>query len=399
MKKYAFLSDFCSIFARDLKETIMKLFDVYPLFDVNITKGKGCKVWDDKGQEYLDLYGGHAVISIGHSHPYYISKVSEQLQNLGFYSNSVINKLQSELAERLGKICGYDDYQLFLINSGAEANENALKLASFTNGRTRVLSAEKAFHGRTSLAVEVTNNPKIIAPINDNGHVTYLPMNDLAAWEAELAKGDVCAVILECIQGVGGIKLATEEFAQGLAAACKKHGTILICDEIQCGYGRSGKFFAHQWLGIRPDIITVAKGIANGFPMGGVLISPEFKPVYGQLGTTFGGNHLACAAALAVLDVFEQEHLVENAHEVGEYLITQLKELQKTEPHIQDVRGRGLMIGIDLDIPHKDVRQPLIYQEHCFTGCAGTNILRLLPPLCLTKAEADLFIEKLKKTL
>ena len=399
MKKYAFLSDFCSIFARDLKETIMKLFDVYPLFDVNIVKGKGCKVWDDKGQEYLDLYGGHAVISIGHSHPHYISKVSEQLQNLGFYSNSVINKLQVELAERLGKICGYDDYQLFLINSGAEANENALKLASFTNGRTRVLSAEKAFHGRTSLAVEVTNNPKIIAPINDNGHVTYLPMNDLAAWEAELAKGDVCAVILECIQGVGGIKLATEEFAQGLAAACKKYGTILICDEIQCGYGRSGKFFAHQWLGIRPDIITVAKGIANGFPMGGVLISPEFKPVYGQLGTTFGGNHLACAAALAVLDVFEQEHLVENAHEVGEYLITQLKELQKTEPHIQDVRGRGLMIGIDLDIPHKDVRQPLIYQEHCFTGCAGTNILRLLPPLCLTKAEADLFIEKLKKTL
>ena len=377
----------------------MKLFDVYPLFDVNIVKGKGCKVWDDKGQEYLDLYGGHAVISIGHSHPHYISKVSEQLQNLGFYSNSVINKLQVELAERLGKICGYDDYKLFLINSGAEANENALKLASFTNGRTRVLSAEKAFHGRTSLAVEVTNNPKIIAPINDNGHVTYLPMNDLAVWEAELAKGDVCAVILECIQGVGGIKLATEEFAQGLAAACKKHGTILICDEIQCGYGRSGKFFAHQWLGIRPDIITVAKGIANGFPMGGVLISPEFKPVYGQLGTTFGGNHLACAAALAVLDVFEQEHLVENAHEVGEYLIAQLKELQKTEPHIQDVRGRGLMIGIDLDIPHKDVRQPLIYQEHCFTGCAGTNILRLLPPLCLTKAEADLFIEKLKKTL
>ena len=399
MKECADLSDFCSIFARDLKETIMKLFDVYPLFDVNIVKGKGCKVWDDKGQEYLDLYGGHAVISIGHSHPHYISKVTEQLQNLGFYSNSVINKLQVELAERLGKICGYDDYQLFLINSGAEANENALKLASFTNGRTRVLSAEKAFHGRTSLAVEVTNNPKIIAPINDNGHVTYLPLNDLAAWEAELAKGDVCAVILECIQGVGGIKLATAEFAQGLAAACKKHGTILICDEIQCGYGRSGKFFAHQWLGIRPDIITVAKGIANGFPMGGVLISPEFKPVYGQLGTTFGGNHLACAAALAVLDVFEQEHLVENAHEVGEYLITQLKELQKTEPHIQDVRGRGLMIGIDLDIPHKDVRQPLIYQEHCFTGCAGTNILRLLPPLCLTKAEADLFIEKLKKTL
>ena len=377
----------------------MKLFDVYPLFDVNIVKGKGCKVWDDKGQEYLDLYGGHAVISIGQSHPHYIEKVSEQVSQLGFYSNSVINKLQVELAERLGKISGYDDYQLFLINSGAEANENALKLASFTNGRTRVLSCEKAFHGRTSLAVEVTNNPKIIAPINDNGHVTYLPMNDLAAWETELAKGDVCAVILECIQGVGGIKLATPEFAQGLSAACKKYGTILICDEIQCGYGRSGKFFAHQWLDIKPDIITVAKGIANGFPMGGVLISPEFKPVYGQLGTTFGGNHLACAAALAVLDVFEAENLVENAHEVGEYLIAQLKELQKTQKHIVDVRGRGLMIGIDLDCRHKDVRQPLIYEQHCFTGCAGTNILRLLPPLCLAKADADLFIEKLKKTL
>ena len=377
----------------------MKLFDVYPLFEVNIVKGKGCKVWDDKGQEYLDLYGGHAVISIGHAHPHYIQKVTEQLQKLGFYSNSVINKLQVELAERLGKVSGYDDYQLFLINTGAEANENALKLASFTNGRTRVLSCEKAFHGRTSLAVEVTNNPKIIAPINDNSHVTYLPMNDLPAWEAELAKGDVCAVILECIQGVGGIKLATKEFAQGLAAACKKYGTILICDEIQCGYGRSGKFFAHQWLDIRPDIITVAKGIANGFPMGGVLISPEFKPVYGQLGTTFGGNHLACAAALAVLDVFEEEKLVENANSVGSYLIEQLKELQKTEKHIVDVRGRGLMIGIDLDCPHADVRKPLIYQEHCFTGCAGTNILRLLPPLCLTKAEADDFIERLRKCL
>ena len=377
----------------------MKLFDVYPLFDVNIVKGKGCKVWDDKGQEYLDLYGGHAVISIGHAHPHYIQKVTEQLQKLGFYSNSVINKLQVELAERLGKVSGYDDYQLFLINSGAEANENALKLASFTNGRTRVLSCEKAFHGRTSLAVEVTNNPKIIAPINDNSHVTYLPMNDLPAWEAELAKGDVCAVILECIQGVGGIKLATKEFAQGLAAACKKYGTILICDEIQCGYGRSGKFFAHQWLDISPDIITVAKGIANGFPMGGVLISPEFKPVYGQLGTTFGGNHLACAAALAVLDVFEEEKLVENANSVGSYLIEQLKELQKTEKHIVDVRGRGLMIGIDLDCPHADVRKPLIYHEHCFTGCAGTNILRLLPPLCLTKQEADDFIERLRKCL
>ena len=377
----------------------MNLFDVYPLFDVNIVKGEGCKVWDDKGQEYLDLYGGHAVISIGHSHPHYIQKVTEQLQKIGFYSNSVINKLQVQLADRLGRISGYDDYHLFLINSGAEANENALKLASFTNGRTRVLSAEKAFHGRTSLAVEVTNNPKIIAPINANGHVTYLPLNDLPAWENELKKGDVCAVILECIQGVGGIKLATKEFAQGLQKLCKQHGTILVCDEIQCGYGRSGKFFAHQWLDIRPDIITVAKGIANGFPMGAVLISPEFKPVYGQLGTTFGGNHLACAAALAVLDVFETENLVENAREVGDYLIEKLKELQKTQTHIQDVRGRGLMIGIDLDIPHKDVRVPLIHQEHCFTGCAGTNILRLLPPLCLTKADADEFIERFQKVL
>jgi len=398
-------SNFAHDYNKDKENKKMKLFDVYPLFDVNIVRGKGCKVWDDKGQEYLDLYGGHAVISIGHSHPHYIEKVTEQVGKLGFYSNSVINKLQQELAERLGKISGYDDYQLFLINSGAEANENALKLASFTNGRTRVLSAEKAFHGRTSLAVEVTNNPKIIAPINANGHVTYLPMNDLPAWEAELAKGDVCAVILECIQGVGGIKLATAEFAQGLAAACRKYGTILICDEIQCGYGRSGKFFAHQWLGIRPDIITVAKGIANGFPMGGVLISPEFKPVYGQLGTTFGGNHLACAAALAVLDVFEEEKLVENADSVGTYLIEELKNLRIEElksagkSHIVDVRGRGLMIGIDLDIPHKDVRQPLIYEQHCFTGCAGQNILRLLPPLCLSKEDADEFIERLKKCL
>ena len=375
----------------------MKLFDVYPLFDVNIVKGQGCRVWDDKGQEYLDLYGGHAVISIGHSHPHYINKVTEQLQKIGFYSNSVINKLQVELAERLGAISGYDDYQLFLINSGAEANENALKLASFTNGRKRVLSCEKAFHGRTSVAVEVTNNPKIIAPINDNGHVTYLPLNDLPAWEAELSKGDVCAVILECIQGVGGIKLATKEFAQGLQAACKKYGTILICDEIQCGYGRSGKFFAHQWLDIRPDIITVAKGIANGFPMGGVLISPDFKPVYGQLGTTFGGNHLACAAALAVLDIYEEEGLVENARVVGDYLMEQLKMLNS--PRIKDIRGRGLMIGIDLDCPHAEVRKPLIYEQHCFTGCAGTNILRLLPPLCLTKADADDFIERLKKVL
>lgn len=375
----------------------MTLFDVYPLFDINIVKGRGCSVWDDKGQEYLDLYGGHAVISIGHCHPHYVEKLNEQLNALGFYSNSVINDLQRQLAERLGKACGYDDYQLFLINSGAEANENALKLASFKTGRTRVLSAAKAFHGRTSLAVEATDNPKIIAPINANNHVNYLPLNDLEAWERELAKGDVCACIIECIQGVGGIKLATEEFAKGLQAACRKYGAVLICDEIQCGYGRSGKFFAHQWLGIRPDIITVAKGIGNGFPMGAVLISPDFKPEYGQLGTTFGGNHLACAAALAVLDVMESEHLVDNAHEAGEYLMAKLKELQAEEPHIKEVRGRGLMIGIDLDMPHKALRQNLVYTQHCFTGCASTNILRLLPPLCFTKSMADDFIGRLKK--
>jgi acetylornithine aminotransferase len=375
----------------------MKLFDVYPLFDINIVEGKGCKVWDDKGREFLDLYGGHAVISIGHSHPHYIEKLTEQLQKIGFYSNSVINSLQGELAERLGHISGYSDYQLFLINSGAEANENALKLASFTNGRSRVLSAEKAFHGRTSLAVEVTDNPKIIAPINANNHVTYLPLNDLEAWERELSKNDVCAVILECIQGVGGIRMASAEFVQGLSAACKKHGTVLICDEIQCGYGRTGKFFAHQWLGIRPDIITVAKGIANGFPMGAVLISPQFKPIFGQLGTTFGGNHLACAAALAVLEVFEQEHLVKNAHETGEYLIEKVKELNNKK--ITEVRGRGFMIGIELNEPYREIRNRLVYEQHCFTGCAGTNTLRLLPPLCLTKAEADDFVERLKIVL
>ena len=377
----------------------MKLFDVYPLFDINIVKGRGCTVWDDKGQDYLDLYGGHAVISIGHCHPHYVEALKSQLDRLGFYSNSVVNTLQQQLAARLGKACGYDDYQLFLINSGAEANENAMKLASFHTGRKRILSAQKAFHGRTSLAVEATDNPKIIAPVNANGHVTYLPLNDLEPWEAELAKGDVAAVILECIQGVGGIRLATAEFAQGLQAVCRKYGTVLICDEIQCGYGRSGKFFAHQWLGIRPDLITVAKGIGNGFPMSGVLIAPSFEAVKGQLGTTFGGNHLACTAALAVLDVFEQEHLVDNAHEVGEYLLARLRELQQESQHIVEVRGRGLMAGAVLDIPHSEVRSRLMHEEHCFTGCAGTNILRILPPLCLTRDEVDDFIGRLGRTL
>lgn len=377
----------------------MKLFDVYPLYDINVVKGKGCKVWDDKGQEYLDLYGGHAVISIGHCHPRYVEKVGQQLQRLGFYSNSVINTLQAELAERLGKACGYDDYQLFLINSGAEANENALKLASFQNGRKRVLAIRKSFHGRTSLAVEVTDNPKIVAPINDCQHVTFLPINDLPAWEAELRKGDVCACIIECIQGVGGVGMLTPEFAQGLSQACQEHGAVLICDEIQCGYGRSGKFFAHQWLGIRPDIITMAKGIANGFPMGAVLISPRFTPVYGQLGTTFGGNHLACSAALATLDVMESEGLVENAHLVGDYLMDELRELRQRTRHITELRGRGLMVGVVLDVPHKEVRSKLIHEQHCFTGCAGTNVLRVLPPLCLSQGEVDEFIKRLETVL
>ncbi len=373
----------------------MILYDVYPLFDIEVVKGKGCHVWDSKGQEYLDLYGGHAVISIGHTHPHYVSSLTSQLGKLGFYSNSVINGLQSRLAERLGKLSGYEDYQFFLINSGAEANENALKLASFHTGRSRILAAGKAFHGRTSLAVEATDNPKIIAPINANGHVTFLPLNDLAAFEAELSKGDVAAVIVECIQGVGGIRLATAEFMQGLRKACDAHGTVLICDEIQCGYGRSGKFFAHQHLGVVPDMITVAKGIGNGFPMGGVLISPKFKPVYGQLGTTFGGNHLACAAALAVLDVIEQENLVENAARVGEHLIDALQGL----PGVREVRGKGLMIGLEFEDNIKELRSRLVHEQHVFTGAASTNILRLLPPLCLSIAEADDFVDRLKKAM
>lgn len=375
----------------------MRLFDVYPLFDVNIVKGKGCKVWDENGQEYLDLYGGHAVISIGHCHPHYVEMLNNQLNQLGFYSNSVINKLQVELAERIGKISGYEDYQLFLINSGAEANENALKLASFHNNRTRVLSAEKSFHGRTSLAVEVTNNPNIIAPINNNGHVTYLPLNDLEAWKRELEKGDVCAVILECIQGVGGIRLVEKDFIQGVRDLCDQYDTVLICDEIQCGYGRSGKFFAHQHLDVKPDVITVAKGIGNGFPLGAVLISPKYKPIYGQLGTTFGGNHLACAAGLAVVDVMEKENLVENAAKVGEYLMKKIKNANL--PHIVDVRGKGLMIGIELDCPHKEIRKNLVFEQHVFTGCSGTNVIRLLPPLNLTIAEADEFFVRFEKAL
>lgn len=377
----------------------MQLYPVYPLFDINIVKGEGCHVWDSEGQEYLDLYGGHAVISIGHCHPHYVEKLTQQLNTLGFYSNSVINRLQEQLAERLGKACGYDNYQLFLVNSGAEANENALKLASFHTGRKRILAASKAFHGRTSLAVEATDNPKIVAPVNANGHVQFLPLNDLEAFQSELAKGDVAAVIVECIQGVGGIRLATSEFMQGLRKACSENGTVLICDEIQCGYGRSGKFFAHQHTGVRPDIITCAKGIGNGFPMGAVLISSQFKAVFGQLGTTFGGNHLACTAALAVLDVIEEEHLVENAASVGSYLLAQLKTLAAETPSIVDVRGEGLMIGIEFSDSIKTLRTRLVKEQHVFTGAASTNILRLLPPLSLTKAEADDFLSRLKQVL
>ena len=373
----------------------MKLFDVYPLFNINIVKGEGCYVWDETGTKYLDLYGGHAVISIGHSHPHYVDMITKQVAQLGFYSNSVINKLQQEVATRLGVLSGYDDYSLFLINTGAEANENALKLASFHNGRTRIISFSKSFHGRTSLAVEATDNPKIIAPINNNAHTAYLPLNDIEVVKAELSMNDVCAVIIEGIQGVGGIKLPDDDFLKELREACTATNTVLILDEIQSGYGRSGKFFAHQYAEIKPDIITVAKGIGNGFPIAGVLISPIFKPVYGMLGTTFGGNHLACAAALAVIDVIEKDHLTENAAQVGQYLLQQLK----TFPQIKDVRGRGLMIGLEFEEPVKEIRNKLLYEEKVFTGVSGTNVIRLLPPLCLSIEQADEFLQRFKKVL
>ncbi len=373
----------------------MNLYNVYPLFDINIVKGEGCRVWDDAGTEYLDLYGGHAVISIGHCHPHYVDAIGHQVATLGFYSNSVINRLQEQAAKMLGRISGYDDYSLFFINSGAEANENALKLSSFYNGRTRVIAFDKAFHGRTSLAVEVTDNPKIIAPINSNGHTTYLPLNDISAVEAELAKGDVAAVIIEGIQGVGGIRIPEPQFLQQLQQACSKRGTVLILDEIQSGCGRSGKFFAHQWAGIRPDIITVAKGIGNGFPVGCVLISPKFTPVMGQLGTTFGGNHLACVAVQAVLDVMERESLLDNVNNVGEYLMTELRKISR----IKEVRGRGLMIGLEFDEPIKEIRRRLLFDEHLFTGVSGANVIRLLPPLSLSMQQAQEFIARLKRVL
>lgn len=373
----------------------MKLFDVYPLFDIEIVSGKGCHVYDAEGTEYIDLYGGHAVISVGHSHPHYVEALKRQAEKLVFYSNSVQNSLQVKLAEKLGRLSGYDDYQLFLVNSGAEANENAMKLASFHTGKARVISFSKAFHGRTSLAVEATDNPKIVAPINANDRITFVPFGDIAAVEAELAKGDVAAVIIEGIQGVGGVNIPSVEFWKALRAACDKYDVVMIADEIQSGYGRSGKFFAHQHSGVRPDMITVAKGIANGFPMSGVLISPKFKPVYGMLGTTFGGNHLACAAAIAVLDIFEQENLVENARRVGEHLLEKLREI----PGVKEVRGQGLMIGLEFDYPVKDLRRKLLFEQKVFTGASGTNVIRLLPPLVLTEALADEFVERLKKAM
>ena len=373
----------------------MNLYDVYPLFDVNIVKGEGCKVWDDKGNEYLDLYGGHAVISIGHAHPKYVDMISRQVATLGFYSNSVINTLQQRVAHKLGKISGYEDYNLFFINSGAEANENALKLSSFKNGKRRVIAFKKAFHGRTSLAVEVTDNPKIVAPINANAHTTFVAMGDIDAVRAEIVKGDVTAVIIEGIQGVGGVQIPSPAFLQQLQQLCNETGTTLILDEIQSGCGRSGKFFAHQWAGIKPDIITQAKGIGNGFPVGVVLISPKFQAVYGELGTTFGGNHLACAAVEAVLDVMEAENLLDNVNTVGDWLLAELKKIDG----IKEVRGQGLMIGIEFDEPVKDIRRRLLFEERVFTGVSGTNTIRLLPPLTLTMEQAVLFIDKFKKVL
>lgn len=373
----------------------MKPFDVYPLFDIEITKGVGCYTYDKEGVEYLDMYGGHAVISIGHSHPYYIQKMTEQMEKLVFYSNSVQNSLQVQLAEKLGKISGYEDYSLFLINSGAEANENALKLASFHTGRKKVIAFAKSFHGRTSAAVSVTDNVKIIAPVNEGLEVEFLPLNDINKVKNALKKKDICAVIIEGIQGVGGIQIPDSDFLRALREECSETGTVLILDEIQSGYGRSGKFFAHQHSGIRPDIITVAKGMGNGFPIGGVLISPMFEAVHGKLGTTFGGNHLACTAAIAVLNVIKGEKLIENSANIGSYLIEKLKNI----PDIKEVRGLGLMIGIEMNKPIGDLRRKLLFQEKVFTGASGTNIIRLLPPLSLSKQDADLFLMRFKKAL
>lgn len=373
----------------------MNLFDVYSLYDVVPVKASGARVWDDKGQEYLDLYGGHAVISIGHSHPDYVAAITDQLGRIGFYSNSVVNPLQEELARKLGEASGYEDYSLFLDNSGAESNENAMKLASFHTGRDRIVAFRKSFHGRTSGAVAVTDNLKIVSPFNSHHKVSFCELEDAAGVEAELMKGDVAGVIIEGIQGCGGINVPTASFMQTLAALCRKYGTVLILDEVQSGYGRTGRFFAHQWYGIRPDIITMGKGIANGFPCGGILISPEFKAVKGMLGTTFGGNYLAMAAAISVLDVIAKENLVENALKVGEHILANIP----ASDRIKEVRGKGLMIGIEFNESVAPLRKELLFEKHIFTGVAGSSMIRLLAPLCIGTEDADTFIKALKEVL
>ena len=370
----------------------MKLFDVYSLYDIALVKAEGCHVWDLQGKKYLDLYGGHAVISIGHSHPHYVSLITEQLGKIGFYSNSIYNPLQQELADKLGNLSGYADYQLFLCNSGAEANENAIKLASFTTGRKKIISYKKGFHGRTSAAVAITDNPKIIAPVNETENAVILPFNDLNATETQLKTGKVAAVIIEGIQGVGGINIPDEQFIIDLKQLTEKYGSLLILDEIQSGYGRTGRFFAHQFTSVNPDMITVAKGMGNGFPMGGVLIQPEIKPWRGMLGTTFGGNHLACAAGLAVLEVLEKEKLIENAKKSGNYLMTQLQKTNQIE-----VRGKGLMIGIELPFPVAELGKKLLFEYNIFTGFSGQNMIRILPPLSLSMEETDQFLNAFSK--
>jgi acetylornithine aminotransferase len=378
----------------------MKPFNVYKTWPIEPVKAKGCKVWDREGVEYLDLYGGHAVISVGHCHPHYVKMLGEQMEKICFYSNSVQNSLQDELACKLGKASGYDDYSLFLCNSGAEANENALKLASFASGKKRVISFKEAFHGRTSGAVAVTDNPNYVSPFNAGHEVTFVPMNSISSVEKELTKGDVAAVIIEGIQGVAGIYEPDSSFLKEISLLTRKSGTFFILDEVQSGYGRTGKFFAHQHAGIKPDIITTAKGMGNGFPIGGVIISPEIKPVLGMLGSTFGGNHLACTAAIAVLDVLQSEALMQNATTVGEWLISSLKALQVDIPDkITSVRGRGLMIGIELESKYAGVRDRLLFENHIFTGSSKSNIIRILPPLTISMEEADYFLKSITDQL
>jgi acetylornithine/N-succinyldiaminopimelate aminotransferase len=373
----------------------MNLFDVYPVNPIEIVKGVGSLVYDAQGTEYLDLYGGHAVISIGHTNPRYVKRLEDQLHQIGFYSNSIEIPLQKQLAEKLGQVSGKTDYQLFLCNSGAEANENALKLASFYNGKKKVIAFSKSFHGRTSLAVAATDNPKIVAPVNETDNVIFLPWCDEGALEQAFAGNEISSVIIEGIQGVGGIQVATVSFLQKIRALCNQYNAVYIADSVQCGYGRTGKFFSHDFAGVDADIYSMAKGMGNGFPIGGIIISPKIKPAYGMLGTTFGGNHLACAAALAVLEEIETHNLMQNATEVGEYLIT---ELQKFE-QVKEVRGRGLMIGIELPQELADVRKELLYKHHIFTGEAKPNVVRLLPALNLTKADADRFLAAFAQTL